>query len=240
MGTGFLVQVPSCIEGQNYVFLVTNKHVVDDPKKETRLSFHLKDEAGYPLLGEVFNVNIQEFLHGYYASESAEIDLAVLNVSEFLDLAKLRTGKAVNTKHLTMEMFSDYEEDDLVPNQRILFIGYPNDRYDHKNYLPILRGGIIASIPKVDFEGRPQVLVDAQVFQGSSGSPVFASIAGTWKLIGVIFQAMVRNNEVQIVETAQQAVTQEMLGIGMIIKSTELIKLLELAKQDLDSINCPG
>lgn len=239
MGTGFLIEVPSCIHGKKYIFLVTNKHVLDDPSTETRLSFHLKDNKGRPLLGEVFNINVTKFQKGYYSSDSDDVDLALINVSELVDLAKRNTGKDVNCRNIPFEMISDYKEIDLAPNQRILFVGYPNNRYDHKNYLPILRGGIIASIPKVDFEGKPQVLVDAQVFQGSSGSPVFAVLGGTWKFIGVIFQAMVRNQEVQIIDTAQQVVTQEMLGIGMIIKSTEVKKLIYKAKADLDSINCP-
>lgn len=238
MGTGFLVEVPACVDGRKYIFLITNKHVLDDPSKETRLSFHLKDAEGTPLLGDVFKINVTAFQKGYYSPDSDDVDLALINVSEFVDLIKNKTGKDVNFRNIPIDMISDYKEQDLVPNQKILFIGYPSDRYDHKNYLPILRGGIIASIPKVDFEGKPQVLVDAQVFQGSSGSPVFATLGGAWKFIGVIFQAMVRNQEVQIIETAQQVVTQEMLGIGMIIKSTEVSKLINKAKDDLDSINC--
>lgn len=239
MGTGFLVEAQSCVEGMKYVFLITNKHVLDDPSKETRLSFHLKDTEGKPLLGEVFKINVSAFQKGYYSPDSDDVDLALVNVSEFVDLIKSKTGKDVNCRNIPIGMISDFTEQDLVPNQKILFIGYPSDRYDHKNYLPILRGGIVASIPKVDFEGKPQVLVDAQVFQGSSGSPVFATLGGTWKFIGVIFQAMIRNQEVQIIETAQQSVTQEMLGIGMIIKSTEVSKLINKAKDDLDLINCP-
>lgn len=238
MGTGFLVETPSCLKGKKYIFLITNKHVFDDPTKETRLSFHLKDSKGVPLLGEVFNINVTAFQKGYYSPDAADVDLALINVSELVNLTKNKTGKDVNCRNIPLGMISDYEETDLVPNKEILFIGYPANRYDHKNYLPILRGGVIASIPKIDFEGKPQVLVDAQVFQGSSGSPVFATLNGEWKFIGVIFQAMVRNQEVQIIETAQQAVTQEMLGIGMIIKSTEVKKLIEKAKNDLNSINC--
>lgn len=237
MGTGFLVEIPSIIDGSKYIFLISNKHVLNDPSKETLLSFHLKDNNGKPLLGEVFNINVTTLQNGYYTPDSAEIDLALINVSDLVNLTKTKTGKDVNCRNIPTNMISDYKEDDLIPSQRILFIGYPSDRYDHKNYLPILRSGVIASIPKVDFEGKPQVLVDAQVFQGSSGSPVFACLSGTWKFIGVIFQAMIRNQEVQIINTAQQAVTREMLGIGMMIKSTEVKKLIDKAKNDLDSIN---
>jgi len=239
MGTGFLVEIASCIEGMKYIFLITNKHVLEDPSKETRLTLHLKDSDGSPLLGEVFNINLTAFKQGYYCPDSDEIDLALVNVSELVEVTKAKTGRDLNFRNITVGMISDYSELDLTANKRIIFIGYPSDRYDHKNYLPILRGGIIASIPKIDFEGKPQVLVDAQVFQGSSGSPVFTILNAKWKFIGVIFQTMIRNQEVQIIETEQQVVTQEILGIGMMIKSTEVKQLIDKAKAALDLINCP-
>ena len=140
MGTGFLVEVPSCIEGKKYIFLVSNKHVLDTPTTETQLSFHLKDSKGKPLLGEVFNVNISEFKGGYYTHDLDDIDIALLNVSEFIDLAKTKTGKDVNCRCINLETFSNYEDEELVPSKQISFIGYPDNRYDKKNYLPILRG----------------------------------------------------------------------------------------------------
>lgn len=237
MGTGFLVQVPSCIEGKKYVFLVSNKHVLDDPSAETQISFHLNDNEGKPLLGETFNTSVIALERAYYASELPEVDLALINVSELFDLAKTNTGKDINCRNLTLEIFSDYDEGDLVPGKDIIFIGYPNNRYDHKNYLPILRGGIIASIPKIDFEGKPQVLVDAQVFQGSSGSPVFTILNNRWVFIGVIFQTMIRSEEVISIDTLHRQFSQEVLGIGLMLKSTEVKKLILKAKSELDAIN---
>lgn len=239
MGTGFLVQVESCVPGRHYIFLVSNRHVLDDPTKETLLSIHLKSVDGNPLLGEVFNVKISQFLKGYYCPDSSDIDLALLNVSEIVDLAKAKTGKDANFRGVTLDLFSDYTEVDLIPNQRITFIGYPNNFYDKKNYLPILRSGIIASIPKVDFEGKPLVIVDAQVFQGSSGSPVFAVLGNSWKFIGVICQTMLKNQKIEIIDTAKAAITQEVIGIGVMIKSTHVMELIKKAKMDLDKINCP-
>lgn len=235
MGTGFTVEVPAGIPGRKYIFLVTNRHVLDDPKKETRLTFHL-EESGKPKLGEACTVNVTEVTRGYYCPDD-DTDLALLNVSDIAGLVEEKKGKKVFLRSLTPEYFSDYSDTDLRPNKRVAFIGYPSDRFDKKNYLPILRSGVIASIPKVDFEGMPQILVDAQVFQGSSGSPVFATLGNQWKCIGVIFQTMIRNQQVQIIETAQQSYSQEVLGIGLVIKSTKVLELIHKAKTDLDKIN---
>lgn len=239
MGTGFLVQIPACVEGKKYVFLVSNKHVLSKLESKTIISFHISETSDVPILGQSLKINLNELKSGYFESESEDVDLAMINISELVDIAKKHTKKEVFYRALEISLFSDYSEDKLVPNKKITFVGYPNDRYDTKNFLPIMRSGNIASIPKIDYEGKPCVLIDAQVFPGSSGSPVFLEIGGKWKFIGVVFQAMVRNQKVQIVETAQQLVTQEMMGIGLIVKSTEVLKLINDAKSILDKINCP-
>ena len=48
---------------------------------------------------------------------------------------------------------------------------------------------------------------------------------------------MIRDQKVKIINTDQQLVTQEMLGIGLIIKSTCVFDLVEKARKDLDRIN---
>lgn len=239
MGTGFLVEVPSCLEGKKHVFLVSNKHVLNDQSKETRIAFHLANEDGGPELGNPFRLGLKEFTKGYYESDDEDVDLALINVSNLVDVAKEHSKKNVYYRALNLDLFSDYFEPKLLPNNRIVFVGYPSDRFDTKNFLPIMRSGIIASIPKVDYENKPYLLVDAQVFQGSSGSPVFTLIDNTWKFIGVVFQAMVRNQKVQIVDTAKQAITQDMLGIGLVVKSTSLLDLINKTKEKLDDENCP-
>jgi len=110
MGTGFLVEVPSCIKGKKYIFLISNKHVLDDPKKETLLSLHLKDSKGNPKLGDVFPLKITAFKEGYYYPDMPEIDLALFNVSELINLTKEKTGKDVYYRSLNIDIFSNYKE----------------------------------------------------------------------------------------------------------------------------------
>jgi hypothetical protein len=57
--------------------------------------------------------------------------------------------------------------------QEIKFIGYPIGIWDEKNNLPIVRRGMTATDPVVDYNGRKEFLIDAAVFPGSSGSPVY-------------------------------------------------------------------
>jgi hypothetical protein len=74
----------------------------------------------------------------------------------------------------------------------VLFVGFPNGMFDEMHYMPIVRRGYVATSPDLDFNGTPIFLIDASVFPGSSGSPVFtvgdSLIGGTpsLKFIGII------------------------------------------------------
>ena len=65
--------------------------------------------------------------------------------------------------------------------EEVLFIGYPDGLYDSVNLTPVVRRGITATPVQLDFEGQPAFLVDAAVFPGSSGSPVFAT-STAWRV----------------------------------------------------------
>lgn len=66
------------------------------------------------------------------------------------------------------------------PVQDILMVGYPIGIWDEKNNLPIFRKGITSSHVNKDFQGKPEVLIDAACFPGSSGSPVFITSKGNF------------------------------------------------------------
>lgn len=61
----------------------------------------------------------------------------------------------------------------LTALEEIIVVGYPAGVWDSKNNLPILIRGTAATHPKIDYEERPEFLVSAPVYLGSSGSPVF-------------------------------------------------------------------
>src|SRR5439155_8993915 len=54
----------------------------------------------------------------------------------------------------------------------IVMVGYPSGLWDSTNNYPLVRRGITASHPGIDFEGKPQIAIDMACFEGSSGSPV--------------------------------------------------------------------
>lgn len=234
MGTGFLVKVSSVKEGEDYIFLVSNRHVIKDTKEELRIVFHTKnDSKNSPDLKKHHQIAINKIEDGaYYTHPSKDVDLSCLNISEVFNIP----GKKFYIRTLSLNQFADFRESDLNAGKEILFVGYPEDRYDHIHNLPILRGGRIASIPQIDFENNPQFLVDAPVYQGSSGSPVFAIIGNTYKLIGVISATMIKGQKLEIVEQIPTAIMPQIIGIGLVYKSTSVKELIEYAKSALDEL----
>jgi len=67
----------------------------------------------------------------------------------------------------------DNEAERYPAAMQIAMAGYPNGLWDEHNNLPLLRRGVTASHPGVDFDGRPEIAVDIASYPGSSGSPIW-------------------------------------------------------------------
>lgn len=90
-----------------------------------------------------------------------------------------------------------------------------------------MRSGAIASIPHIDFENKKQILIDAQVFPGSSGSPVFVEVSGYYKLLGIVSEAVIKGLDYMQIENAgetkqigAQSYPVQFVGLGMVFKHT--------------------
>ena len=57
----------------------------------------------------------------------------------------------------------------------MLIVGYPLGFSDDINNLPVYRKGMIASSYPVEFEQYPYFLIDSNLHEGTSGSPVLNS-----------------------------------------------------------------
>ena len=133
---------------------------------------------------------------------------------------------------------SDLE--DLYSGEDIVMIGYPNGIWDAVNNLPIMRRGITATAPAIDFDGDPVFMIDCASFHGSSGSPVFLynptsyragdniQMGTRLKLIGILFAGpqLTANGQIVIspVPTAMSATVETKLtmNLGLCVKATKL------------------
>lgn len=111
--------------------------------------------------------------------------------------------------------------------------------------LPLIRTGMIASHPKYDYNGKPIFIIDAQVFPGSSGSPVYIDLTyenmkngqivigkRNLKLLGIVSATMIRNNQLKSIQTGTKFLTEEVLGLGIVYKATAIKDLIDSMPTD--------
>jgi hypothetical protein len=219
IGTGFLMRVPLNDElNRTITLLISNKHVFVNPKEKITFTFNKKDAEGGADLGEIHTFNADSFHAIYSEHPDSNIDLACINASVI-------SNTDAYYRYLLPEMIADFTEESLVPGLDVWFIGY---RFDVVNNLPLLRRGYISSIPKIDFNAKKQFVIDAQVFLGSSGSPVFAQLNNEFKLIGIVTETMIKHGQLQAIPTLTSLGVQQTLGLGIVIKATLLKELIDV------------
>ncbi len=220
IGTGFIYSL-KIDDKKSVLLLISNRHVLKDSKRLSLVLNRQQKTKPAPRLGDTIHYNLENFAPLCHPDKS--VDLACINISGI-------TNDPLNKafyKILHSEVLSGLAEDGLPAGSTVWFVGYPENRFDVRNNLPILRSGTIASIPSVNFNGKRQFIIDAQVFPGSSGSPVFTIIGNNYRLTGVVSQTMIRNQEIQVLPANVGVGVEQVLGLGIVIKASELDRLFK-------------
>ena len=224
-GTGFFyVASLNTDTDRSIILLISNKHVFGNPE-EGRLivSLNRVKQDNTPDFGNILKCDQIGFKDAYYSHPNPEVDLACLNVSVIS-----RVGAHYMNLDDTFLRPIDYDK--VALGSDVIFVGYPENRYDVVNNLPLIRKGSIASMPNVDFNGKGQIVIDAQIFPGSSGSPVFVDWDGKYSLLGVVSQTMIRHSQLQTLPAnIPQVGVEQMLGLGIVIKQKHVCELIDYA-----------
>lgn len=238
-GTGLIFSYEH--DSKQYLFLVTNKHVVSEANIG-RFFFTLSD-GQKPRIGERFDIEIGGFQNAWVGHPDPSIDIAAMPLVPVLEQMQ-REGKQAFFKSIPHTLVpTDEQLADLDALEEIVFVGYPSGIFDRKNLTPILRRGTTATPPQLDYEGKRVFLVDASVFPGSSGSPVFICNQGLYStkqgsvviasrvlFLGVIAQVFIREEEGKIVIVAAPSSvtpivrTRQMIDLGIVYKSSTVIE----------------
>lgn len=243
-GTGFFFSHK--VGDKTYPFIVTNKHVVKDT--HTGCFTFLKRENNKPLLGNGFKLEIKQWKETWFGHPTLDVDIAIC---PFVPV------EAHIKQQNNFDIFYKFIDSGMIPTQEIFakldaietitFVGYPNGIWDKSNLLPIARRGTTATPLTVDFENSPRFLIDASVFGGSSGSPVFILNQGTFTersgntivgssrllFVGVIAGVFYRIGLNEIIESPiptqnrQMTMQQEMIDLGVVFKASAVVETVE-------------
>lgn len=234
-GTGFLYVEQ--VGDASIPVVVSNKHVVYGSSKGF-VTFTIRDGDG-PKLGHGFRLQIDGFHDAWFGHPDSSVDVAVLPLAPLEDRMRER-GVSVFYRSVSKDLIpSDDQITELDAFEELVFIGYPNGIWDRKNLLPIMRTGTTATPIYIDFEGEPKFLMDASIFPGSSGSPVFiynpgmyfsktgtTTVASRLMFVGVVAGVFCRLDLGDIVSipvpTQREravALTREMIDLGIVFKA---------------------
>jgi hypothetical protein len=255
-GTGFFLSHK--INEVEYLFVVTNKHVVMGVE-EGKFSF-LKQKEGMPALGDGFTLKIasNEWSKMWFGHPDTSIDIAICPLGPLLQFVKQQHGTDLFFRSVSTEIIpTKVQLAELDALESVTFVGYPNGVWDRKNLLPVVRQGTTASPIAVDFEGTPRFIIDASVFGGSSGSPVFILNQGSWAtkqgglvagsrilFVGVIAAVFFRTQMNQIIpepiptQIQPMVKQQEMIDLGIVCKAHTVVETVE-AFLNANSLNMP-
>ncbi len=198
-GTGFIF---SMIEEDNksIPLLITNYHVLEGAVAGfVELHIAKGDKPSEESVRIQFDESI---ING---NKLGELDLIAVPLASALNNLQ---NNGINIFYRTVDpsvLPSKQQVDEFAAIENITFIGYPSGLYDVKNKLPLIRQGITATPIWNNYQGRDVFLIDAGVFPGSSGSPVFIYNQGSFPtkngiaignrlhFVGVISETMLRN-----------------------------------------------
>jgi hypothetical protein len=245
-GTGFFFSFK--VDEKTHVpLIVTNKHVID---KSRVGAFVLtkSDDQGQPILGQTERVVLDNFESLWRKHPDKDVDLAVFPIAPLYHQAESK-GLKFFAPPIGEDLIPTPEKiEDLSGIENITMIGYPNGIWDEKNNMPIVRRGITATNPKIDYNGLPIFVIDCACFPGSSGSPVFIFDQGGYTdgkgnmhlgggriiLLGVLFAGPqhVAEGEIQTIEIPLARVPISMSKIpnnlGFVVKAQKIADFRKL------------
>nr|WP_321497223.1 serine protease [uncultured Methanolobus sp.] len=234
VGTGFFFMF-KFDDGMEVPVIITNKHVINGGIKGF---FRLTkaDTDGNPIYSEHETIKLDNFAKQWIPHPNSEVDLCILPIAPILNQNKFFLKFVSELDIPTQDEFNE-----LVAIEDITMIGYPNGLWDSANNMPIVRRGITATHPGLDYMGKSEFIIDASVFPGSSGSPVFLLNIGSYskkdggivigsrlKCLGITYAV----NQHQINGSTGSLYIPNNLGI--VIKSNTILDFKPILKKILE------
>lgn len=186
-GTGFIIMYVSPDTSSYCVLLVTNKHVLPDPKDSKTITIKIPYQIKTKVNSKEFNVDLFDKNdnpnENVRLNKNKNTDIAAINItSHFL---QIKPHPSVLHYQILLKK-TEFSEHNIGLGSEVFIIGYPNSIYDDQTGTPIVRVGTISTYPTKNFYFNKTAilrdstlpnplngfLVDGSIFRGSSGSMV--------------------------------------------------------------------
>ena len=176
-GTGFITGDGR--NGMNDLSLVTNRHVVTGADR-MRLAFLTAPGGQSPRGPEKAIVHVSNVQRNCVFHEDPSVDIAALPFGTIANKYS-KAGMQLLFTTIPPDIYlTEPKSREMSAIEEVIIIGYPRLLRDEHTLAPIVRRGITATPMDQRFRGLRGFLVDAAVFEGSSGSPVFIYNAGAY------------------------------------------------------------
>jgi len=246
--TGFFYRFVE--KGDSHIpVIVTNKHMVEGAI-HGRFHLNMASSTAEILIGQHKGFTLDNFQQRWIFHPDDEVDLCVMPIAPLINLVSDQGQEAFYTSLDNKLIPSDQELSDLTAMEEIVMIGYPNGIWDAVNNAPILRRGVTATHPRLDYNGKSEFMIDAACFPGSSGSPVFLFNIGAYqiksgataigtrlKLLGILYagpqHTATGDLEIVNVPTHQRVVAFSRIpnNLGCVVKAKKLLDFEQILEQ---------
>lgn len=251
-GTGFMV-IKEIETGKGHIFLITNVHIIPSPEGLTKnISIRVMTKSGetvavksleIPVLGTDGKYLPTVRLHPKKGFDVAAINITESVVKEHIEAAWIPYDLLATKDKLKAE--------GITVGDEIFLLGYPAAIYDPRNIHPILREGVIASVPTEDYAFNEVLkkrhnlpdqidgfLIDANVFPGSSGSLVILKQQATTigphgetvvsKAKKIPYVLGIVSGSIPIIDTALGSAQPQRMGLGVVYSYNAIKETIDL------------
>ena len=168
-GTAFVFEYST--KDNTYPFLITSKHLIEHAS-EGRITL-IQGHNRTPIIGKGYTLDIDNFSKLWFSHPDEVSNVAV---TPFVPFVKHVENSGIS---IFFEALNDSSlcSSDVLKNihlgDDVMYMGFPKNCWDSKHLIATVRSGMMSTPYELDYQGKRQVLIDTQVIQGSSGSPVF-------------------------------------------------------------------
>lgn len=243
-GTGFFFHF-KLKTNQNVELILTNKHVINNGSDSLSFTLHEGQFINDELLpmGRFFNVTLTNLPQNLVEHPNKDIDLVAILYGPLNKEIEEKTKKFIYRKSIDdtyIKTDNELKEQSSVAED-VLMIGYPSGLVDELSNFPIIRKGITSTHPALDFKGQSIGVVDIACFPGSSGSPIFISMQGSYPnktgglcignksiFLGLLYGGPIYTEKGEIIvkeiPTSQKLFTQyqQTIHLGYYVKAKEI------------------